>query len=138
MPFSDTQSKALSAKLSAKYVKTREGAGRTLSYLEGWHIIAEANRIFGFDAWDRETVAARCVWEGVSKGLNACSYVARVKVRVRAGETVIVREGSGSGVDEELTAARERFNMAVERHPSQSDPAATILIVRNVERHRTE
>ncbi len=97
MPFSDTQSKALSAKLSAKYVKTREGAGRTLSYLEGWHIIAEANRIFGFDAWDRETVATRCVWEGVSKGLNACSYVAQVKVRVRAGETVIIREGSGSG-----------------------------------------
>ena len=43
----------------------------------------------------------------------------------------------GAGVDEELTAARERFNMAVERHPSRSDPAATILIVRNVERHRT-
>ena len=43
----------------------------------------------------------------------------------------------GVGVDEELTAARERFNMAVERHPSRSDPAATILIVRNVERHRT-
>ena len=43
----------------------------------------------------------------------------------------------GAGVDEELTAARERFNMAVERHPSRSDPAATIVIVRNVERHRT-
>jgi 16S rRNA (guanine527-N7)-methyltransferase len=43
----------------------------------------------------------------------------------------------GAAVDEELTAARERFNMAVERHPSRSDPAATILIIRNVERHRT-
>ncbi len=43
----------------------------------------------------------------------------------------------GAGVDEELTAARDRFNMAVERHPSRSDPAATILIIRDVERHRT-
>ena len=43
----------------------------------------------------------------------------------------------GAGVDEELTDARERFNMAIERQPSRSDPAATILIVRNVERHRT-
>jgi len=42
----------------------------------------------------------------------------------------------GAGVDEELTAARERFNMTVERHPSRSDPTATILIVHNVERHR--
>jgi recombination DNA repair RAD52 pathway protein len=24
--------------------------------------VAEANRIFGFDGWDRETIASDCVW----------------------------------------------------------------------------
>ena len=33
---------------------------------EGWHVVAEANRIFGFDAWDRRTLTARCVWTGMS------------------------------------------------------------------------
>ena len=52
MSFTDTQLKALSAKLNARHVRTREKArekeGLTLSYIEGWHAIAEANRIFGF------------------------------------------------------------------------------------------
>ncbi len=54
MPFTDSQTKALAAKLSAKHVKTRQHEGVTLSYIEGWHAIAEANRIFGFDAWDHD------------------------------------------------------------------------------------
>ncbi len=64
MAFTDTQTKALKAKLSAKHVKTRQGGGLTLHYIEGWHAIAEANRVFGFDAWDRQTIATRCVWQG--------------------------------------------------------------------------
>jgi len=110
MPFTDTQIKDLKAKLSAKHVKTREEAGRTLSYVEGWHAIAEANRIFGFDAWDRETTAANCVWEGMRNGLNVCSYIARVRVRVRAGETAVIREGSGSGHGTGLTPGEAHEN----------------------------
>ena len=56
MAFSEDQQKILKAKLNGKYVKTREQDGKVLSYVEGWRAIAEANRIFGFDAWDRETV----------------------------------------------------------------------------------
>ena len=37
-------------------VKQREVEGKVLHYLEGWHIISEANRIFGYDGWDRETL----------------------------------------------------------------------------------
>ncbi len=48
MAFTDTQVQALAGKLSAKHVRTRQANGRTLSYIEGWHVIAEANRIFGF------------------------------------------------------------------------------------------
>ncbi|MEE9183334.1 MAG: Rad52/Rad22 family DNA repair protein [Acidimicrobiia bacterium] len=72
MPFAETQAAALAGKLSAKHVKTREEDGMTLSYIEGWHAIAEANRIFGFDGWDRQTVTIRCVSEGAWQGRYRC------------------------------------------------------------------
>ncbi len=97
MGFTDTQVKALSGTLSAKHVRTRQRNGMTLSYVEGWHVIAEANRIFGFYGWDRETIETRCVWEGVRKGRSQCAYTARVRIRVCAGDREIVREGSGFG-----------------------------------------
>ena len=101
MAFNDTQIADLRAKLDGSHVKQREQAGQTLSYVEGWHAIAEANRIFGFDAWDRETVHVECVWSGerqTRKGMKpAASYVARVRVRVRAGDTTVTREGTGAG-----------------------------------------
>ena len=61
MGFSQKQVSELGRSLDADYIRTREVQGRTLSYIEGWHAIAEANRIFGFDGWDRETVESRCV-----------------------------------------------------------------------------
>ncbi len=97
MAFSEAQVQTLSGKLSAKHVRTRQANGRTLSYIEGWHAIAEANRIFGFDAWDRQTMAIKCVWEGTWHGKYSCAYVARVRVKVRAGSVEICREGCGSG-----------------------------------------
>ncbi len=97
MAFSEVQVQTLSGKLSAKHVRTRQANGRTLSYIEGWHVIAEANRIFGFDAWDRQTMAIKCVWEGTWQGKYRCAYVARVRIKVRAGDREICREGCGSG-----------------------------------------
>ena len=97
MSFTDTQIKALSAKLNGKHVRARRHDGIELSYLEGWHVISEANRIFGFDAWNRETVHSQCVWQSNCKDTLACSYIARVRISVRAGENIVVREGSGSG-----------------------------------------
>ena len=103
MAFTDTQTKALKAKLSAKHVKTRQNGGQTLHYIEGWHAIAEANRVFGFDAWDRQTIATKCVWQGILRNFRACSYTATVRIRVRARNLTIVREGSGSGHGTGLT-----------------------------------
>ncbi len=97
MPFTEIQIKTLSGKLSARHVKTRQENGLTLSYVEGWHAITEANRVFGFDGWDRETMEARCVWQGRSHGRSACAYVARVRVSIRAGDELVIREGSGAG-----------------------------------------
>ena len=66
MALTDAQVRQLRAKLEAKHVKTRKANGADLHYVEGWYVIAEANRIFGYDAWDRRTLGSRCVWSGYS------------------------------------------------------------------------
>lgn len=99
--FSPEQNSLLSAKLDGSNVKTRSQAGQKLSYIEGWLAIAEANRIFGFDGWDRETVWINCVWSGERQTKSgqkpAASYVARVRITVRAGDRIVIREGTGAG-----------------------------------------
>jgi len=103
MGFSDTQTRQLRAKLDGKYVKSRKANGTTLHYVEGWHVIAEANRVFGFDAWDRRTLITCCIWTGMKDKHYAAAYTARVRIRVRAGDVTIVREGSGTGEGRGLT-----------------------------------
>jgi DNA recombination protein Rad52 len=95
MAFTDAQVRLLKAKLDPRYIRTRKSNGSTLSYVEGWHAIAEANRIFGYEAWDRRTVSASCVWTEAADTYRAV-YTAKVRVTVRAGEVKVVREGSGS------------------------------------------
>jgi recombination DNA repair RAD52 pathway protein len=97
MAFSEAQLKNLEAKLDSKHVRTRRAQDTTLAYVEGWHVIAEANRIFGYDAWDRHTLSTRCVWSGASNHHAAAAYIAKVRIAVRAGAIVITREGCGSG-----------------------------------------
>lgn len=97
MAFTQTQIRKLSGKLPERFVKTRSERGMTLSYVEGWHVIDEANRVFGFDGWDRETVSAECVWQDVRQTPKACSYAVRVRIKVRAGRIVVAREGTGVG-----------------------------------------
>lgn len=115
MAFTPNQTADLAGKLDAGDVKSRSQAGRNLSYIESWHAISEANRIFGFDGWDRETVETRLVSEKTRK-IGAAqkegwgvSYVCRVRITVRAGGAVIVREGigSGHGIDVDLGLAHE-------------------------------
>ena len=59
--FSPEQLVALSAPLDRANVRQREQGRSRVSYLEDWQVIAEANRIFGFDGWQRQTIAVRCV-----------------------------------------------------------------------------
>jgi DNA recombination protein Rad52 len=89
MSFSKEQAEALIQPLDRKHVKSRSGGGnRQLSYIEGWHAIAEANRIFGFGGWTSETLQMECVcMEGT------ISYIAKVRVTVEG----ISREGWGAG-----------------------------------------
>jgi DNA recombination protein Rad52 len=97
MGFSAKQVKALRRNLDHRYVRTREANGRELSYVEGWYAISEANRIFGFDGWSRETLDSRCVLARENRGSFLAVYTARVRISVQAGGTTIIREGHGSG-----------------------------------------
>ena len=97
MGFSTKQVQALRRGLSSRHVRTREVNGRELSYIEGWYAISEANRIFGFDGWNRETVDSRCVSARDNRGSFLAVYVAKVRITVHAEGATIVREGHGSG-----------------------------------------
>lgn len=97
MALAQKQIRKLRARLNPRHIRTRQVDGRTLSYLEGWHVIAEANRIFGFDAWDRELIESSCVYTRQQGERFNAAYTARIRIRVRAGEHMVVREGSGAG-----------------------------------------
>lgn len=98
MSLSPEQKAALEAPLSKAHVKKNP---RGYDYVEAWHAIAEANRIFGFDAWNRETVLLQetnrelveLTGERGPYKQWRVGYLA--KVRITVGATT--REGTGFG-----------------------------------------
>jgi DNA recombination protein Rad52 len=114
--FSPEQITALAAPLDRAKVRQREQGRSQVSYLEGWQVIAEANRIFGFDGWQRETVALRCVNQ-IERTIGrdnrpgwGVTYTARVRISVStAGQPALIREGCGAGhgIDTDLGQAHE-------------------------------
>jgi len=114
--FSTEQITALSAPLDRAKVRQREQGRSQVSYLEGWQVIAEANRIFGFDGWQRETVALRCVNQSertIGREQRpgwGVTYTARVRITVGEGTGApLIREGCGAGhgIDTDLGQAHE-------------------------------
>src|SRR5262245_17174095 len=97
MGFTAKQTQALRRGLSSRRIRTREANGRELSYIEGWYAVSEANRIFGFDGWSRETTDSRCVLARENRGSFLAVYTAKVRITVQADGATIVREGHGSG-----------------------------------------
>src|SRR5208283_1627108 len=80
MGFSVKQLQALRRQPNRSHIRTREAHGRELTYLEGWYAISEANRIFGFDGWSRETIESKCVLARENRGAFLAVYIARVRV----------------------------------------------------------
>ena len=96
MEFKTNQIENLQAPLNKKHVRERQGGGgMTLSYIEGHHAIREANRIFGFGGWDRETISLEKLREPTEvNGKWNIDYMAQVRITV--GDS-LVREGTGYG-----------------------------------------
>lgn len=101
--------KELQAKLDSGAVKTRVQGGAELQYIEGWHAIAEANRIFGFGNWDRiSNVSLIKEVEGKDRRGNLqwrVSYLGKCTISV--GNTKRDGHGYGSGIAADLGQAHE-------------------------------
>jgi DNA recombination protein Rad52 len=95
--FSSVQLRKLTGKLDRSHVQSRKMDEREVDYIEGWFAIGEANAIFGFGGWDREMTQFERVFERSRGDVTNCSYFARVRIRVRAGADIVVREGTGWG-----------------------------------------
>lgn len=77
-------------------IRSRQRAQREISYLEGWFVISEANRIFGFDRWSRETIEARCLSAREIRGELTAIYMAKVRISVHGNGPNIIREAHGT------------------------------------------
>lgn len=115
----------LNKPLDKANVKSREQGGRSVAYIEGWHAIAEANRVFNF-AWSRETIYCREISrievkigkEPYKKDGYKIGYEA--KVRITVGDIVKEGTGHGSGTMSDLydcieSAAKEAETDAMKR-----------------------
>ncbi|MEY3757757.1 MAG: hypothetical protein RLZZ263_911 [Cyanobacteriota bacterium] len=136
----------LSAPLDRANVRQREQGRGRVSYLEGWQVIAEANRIFGFDGWERCRLISRCVAEHErpigrdrKKGWGL-TYTARVRITVTGGNRNLIREGSGAGhgidADKALAPARleafsKGFRAAFQVPDAQPSLAGLITTIRH-------
>lgn len=101
MTFTDDQKAELAKPLNSAHVKP-PAPGKYGDYIEGWKVIEEANRIFGFDGWTRETVSMietnrdKLTLPGRNNSTYEqwrVGYVAKVRVTVHG----VVREGTGFG-----------------------------------------
>jgi len=97
MGFSSKQVAALRRNVDRRHIRVRQSNGRELSYLEGWYVISQANRIFGFDGWSRETLESKCVLSRENRGYFTAVYTAKVRLTIQANGTTIIREGHGTG-----------------------------------------
>jgi DNA repair and recombination protein RAD52 len=101
----------LSRKLDPAHVRPAKSFGPKGDYIEGWHAMAEANRIFGFEGWSYTVPECTCVYQGArdigkdKKPGFGVTYTAKVAVVVDG----VVREdfGAGHGYDVDCGLAHE-------------------------------
>jgi len=100
MTFTPEQIEALKAPLDPKHVKKPSGSfGPKGDYLEGWHVINEMNRVFGFDGWSYTIELSR---DALEKGKDSrgneqwqAAYTCVCTLTVRATTRQDVGFGSG-------------------------------------------
>ena len=104
MTFTLEQVKMLEAKLDGAHVKPPP-QGKHGSYVEGWRVINEANRIFGFGGWSYalDKIRKTNAFERDSK--HFVGYMA--VVTVTAGGVSRQDVGHGSGINRNLGDAHE-------------------------------
>jgi len=99
----------LSEKLAKEDIKSRKGTGtEMLSYLASHHVIAEANRIFGFGNWATEVMSLKQVdrteYEkppykagDPPKQMISISFLCHTKLTIQQGDRSVSHEDTGFG-----------------------------------------
>lgn len=101
----ETITKELSKKLDPQHVKTAKGVNG--SFIEGWHAIDEANRIFGFNGWSYEinSLTQACSPTTNQNGNHVVAYICQLQVTVDG--VIRTDVGYGSGIAKNLCDAHE-------------------------------
>lgn len=102
--FSDDQNKELAKPLNPANVKP-PAPGKYGEYIEGWLVISEANRIFGFDGWNSTTELTQLGEPLEVSGKWRVNY--RAKCRIEVGGVVREGCGFGQGIDKDIGQAHE-------------------------------
>jgi len=100
----------LDRKLDPSHVRPPSKFGPKGDYLEGWHVIAEANRIFGYGAWSytitgltKDSVAEGRNGKGETQWQAAYTCI----VRLQVGDVIREDVGFGSGYAKQMGDAIE-------------------------------
>ncbi len=101
MSFNSDQIAELKKPLDPKHVKP-PAPGKYGDYIQGWHVIDEANRIFGFDMWSREMVTMEETNRDLltlkdKSGADYQQWRVGYLARVRINACGVIREGTGFG-----------------------------------------
>lgn len=111
MTLTPEQKKLLDMPLNPKHIAKRSKGGTQLSYIEGYHVIDEANRIFGYDGWNHTITRLEKVhtgqYEKNGREHFVVTYLATVSVTVGSK----VSEDIGTGTSD-TTSAGDSFEMA--------------------------
>lgn len=89
----------LQAKLNPDFVKDPP-QGKYGQYIEGWHAIAEANRIFGHDGWSYTLDNLQLTNASIAGDKHRVGYMAQVTVNVDGVRRGDVGHGQGFGKSE--------------------------------------
>lgn len=89
----------LQKKLDPAFVKPPP-QGKYGNYIEGWHAIAEANRIFGFNGWSYTLDQLHLTNATCDEDKHRVGYFARVTVTVDGVQRGDVGHGQGFGKSE--------------------------------------
>ena len=107
----------LEKKLDPAHVKPAP-QGKYGDYIEGWHAIAEANRIFGYDGWAYDVQQITLTNEENNGGKHRVGYMAHVKVNALGTVRGDVGHGQGFGKslgDAHDSEAKEAVTDALKR-----------------------
>lgn len=97
--FTDEQKKELAKPLDPKHVKPPP-QGKYGEYVDGHHVITEANRIFGFDGWSYDLDELRLTNSTTDGDKHRVGYLARVTVEIGGVRRGDVGHGQGFGRSE--------------------------------------